>query len=32
MCFLYCAKEGPVVENIEGDVTTSKNFTFMQKW
>ena len=32
ICFLYCAKESPLVENIESDVATSKIVTTMQKW
>ena len=30
--FLYCAKKGPVVENIESDVATLKIITIMKKW
>ena len=29
ICFLYCAKEGRVVENIESDETTLKILTTM---
>ena len=31
MSQVYCAKEGPVVENIESDVITLKIVTTMQK-
>ena len=30
--FLYCAKEGRVVENIGSDLATLKIITTMQKW
>ena len=32
ICFLYCAKEGQVVENIEGDVATLNIVTATLKW
>ena len=32
MSQVYCAKEGPVFENIESDVATLKIVSTMQKW
>ena len=31
ICFLYCAKQGPVVKNLESDVATLKIITTMKK-
>ena len=31
-CFLYCAKVGIVLENIESEVATWKIVTTMQRW